>query len=98
MGNQQIAGIHFNESEFYDPVLKAHKLRLLLAIALQQGAKMYKYDTSQALFYRDVDHDLFACASALDWWPELVPEGYCLQLMKNIYWTRQAARAWCLSS
>jgi hypothetical protein len=28
--------------------------------------------------------------SAPDWWPELVPEGYCLQLMKNIYGTRQA--------
>jgi hypothetical protein len=31
---------------------------------------------------------------APDWWPELVLEVYCLQLMKNINGTRQAARAW----
>ncbi len=92
MGNQQIAGIHFNESDLYAPVLKALEVRLLVAIAAQKGAKMYKYDTSQAFLYGDVDQDLYAHAA--DWWPELVPEGYCLQLMNNIYGTRQAARAW----
>ena len=92
MGNQQIAGIHFNESDLYAPVLKAHEVRLLVAITAQKGAKMYKYDTSQAFLYGDVDQDLYARAP--DWWPELVPEGYCLQLMKNIDGTRQAARAW----
>ena len=92
MGNQQIAGIHFNESDIYAPVLKAHEVRLLTAIAAQHGAPIYKYDTSQAFLYGDVDQDLYARAP--DWWPELVPEGYCLQLKKNIYGTRQAARAW----
>jgi hypothetical protein len=30
----------------------------------------------------------------------MVPEGCCLKLRKNIYWTLQAARAWhvCLST
>jgi hypothetical protein len=92
MGNQQIAGIHFNESDIYAPVLKAHEVRLLTGIAAQHGAPIYKYDTSQAFLYGDVDQDLYARAP--DWWPELVPEGYCLQLKKNIYGTRQAARAW----
>ena len=92
VGNQQIAGIHFNESDIYAPVLKAHEVRLLTAIAAQHGAPIYKYDTSQAFLYGDVDQDLYARAP--DWWPELVPEGYCLQLKKNIYGTRQAARAW----
>ncbi len=92
VGNQQIAGIHFNKSDLYAPVLKAHEVRLLVAIASQRGANMYKYDTSQALLYGDVDQELYARAP--DWWPELVPEGYCLQLMKKIYGTRQAARAW----
>ncbi len=36
MGNQQIAGIHFNESDLYAPVLKAHEVRLLVAIAAQR--------------------------------------------------------------
>ena len=31
-----------------------------------------------------------------DWWPEPVPEGHCLQLLKSIYGTRQAARRWHL--
>jgi hypothetical protein len=92
MGNQQIAGIHFNESDLYAPVLKAHEVRLLMAIASQRGATIYKYDTSQAFLYGDVEEDLYARAP--DWWPELIPEGHCLQLRKNIYGTRQAARAW----
>ena len=92
MGNQQIAGVHFNESDLYAPVLKAHEVRLLVAIAAQHGATIYKYDTSQAFLYGDVDEDLYARAP--DWWPEPIPEGYCLQLRKNIYGTRQAARAW----
>jgi hypothetical protein len=53
---------------------------------------MYKYDTSQVFLYGDVEEELYVRAP--DWWPELVPEGYCMQLRKNIYGTRQAARAW----
>ena len=30
------------------------------------------------------------------WWPEPIPEGHCLQLLKSIYGTRQAARRWHL--
>ena len=29
-----------------------------------------------------------------DWWPEKVPHGYALQLMKSMCGTRQAARQW----
>jgi hypothetical protein len=31
---------------------------------------------------------------APDWWPEPIPESHCLQLLKSIYGTRQAARRW----
>ena len=86
MGNQHIAGIHFNESDLYVPVLKAHEVRLLVAIAAERGAKIYKNDTSQAFLYGDVDQDLYARGP--ERWPELMSEGYCLQLMKNIYGTR----------
>jgi hypothetical protein len=92
MRNQQIAGVHSNESDLYAPVLKAHEVRLLAAIAEQCDAQIYKYDTSQAFLYGDVDQNLYARAP--DWWPELVQEGYCLQLKKNIYGTRQGARVW----
>ena len=78
-------------------VLKPAKVRLIGAIAAQHGAKMYKTDTTQAFLYGDVEEELFVRAP--DWWQELVPEGHCLQLKKNIYWTWQAACAWhlCIS-
>ncbi len=84
MGNQQMAGVHFNESDLYAPVLQAHEVPFLASIAAQYDAQIFKYDTSQAFLYGDVDQDLYARA----------PDGYCLQLKKNIYGTRQAARAW----
>ncbi len=31
---------------------------------------------------------------APDWWPEPIPEGHCLQLLKSIYGIRQAALRW----
>jgi hypothetical protein len=63
-----------------------------LAIASQRGAKIKTYDNPQAFLYGDVGQDLYGRAP--DWWLELVPDGYCLQLKKNIYGTRQAARTW----
>jgi hypothetical protein len=50
-------------------------------------------DTSQAILFGDVDQDLDARAP--DWLPpELIPEGYCLQLKNNICGISQAiARA-----
>jgi hypothetical protein len=63
----------------------------MVAIAAQHGAKT---ESTQAFLYGDVEEDLYVRAP--DWWPELVPEGHCLQLKKNIYGTRQAARAWHL--
>jgi hypothetical protein len=35
MGNQQKAGIHFNEQDLYAPVLKSAEVRLLAAITAQ---------------------------------------------------------------
>jgi hypothetical protein len=55
MGNQQIAGIHFDERDQYAPVLKAAEVRLLNATAAQRKAKIYKFDATQAFLYGDVD-------------------------------------------
>jgi hypothetical protein len=59
-GNRQTAGIHVNQSDLYVPVLKAHEVRQLIAIASQLGEK---YDTTQAFLYGDVDQDLYELAS-----------------------------------
>jgi hypothetical protein len=55
MGNQQIAGIHFNDSDLYAPVLKAREGRLLAAIVAKVDVQIYKYDMSQVFLYGDVD-------------------------------------------
>jgi hypothetical protein len=78
--DQQEEGLQFNQRDFYSPVPKSSEVRLMVAIAAQHGAQMYKTDTTQAFLYGCVDEDLFVRAP--DWLPELVPEGHCLQLKK----------------
>ncbi len=84
----------YNAWDLYAPVLKPAEWRLLAAIAAANKTYMFKYDTTQAFLYGDVVEDLYTRAP--DRWPELIPEGHCLKLKKNIYGTRQAARAWHL--
>jgi hypothetical protein len=90
-GDQQVAGESFVATDLYAPILKAHESRLLLAIAAAEGCSVYKTDTSQAFLYGSMETDV-VYIRALDWWPEPIPEGHCLQLLKSIYGTRQAAR------
>ena len=52
---------------------------------------MMKSDTKQAFLNGKIGTELMYIRPP-DWWPELVPEGYVLQLMKSMYGTRQAAR------
>jgi hypothetical protein len=92
MGNQQ--GVQYNARDLHAPVLKPAEWRLLAAIAAANKAYMIKYDTTQAFLYWDVVEVLITRAP--DWWPELMPEGHCHKLKKNIYGTRQAALAWHL--
>ena len=51
------------------------------------------YDTKQAFLNGEISTELMYIRPP-DWWPEPVPEGYVLQLMKSMYCTRQAARQW----
>ncbi len=94
IGKQQLEGLQYNTRDLYAPVLKPAEWRLLAAIAAANKTYMIKYNTTQAFLYGDVVEDLYTHAQ--DWWPELIPEGHCLKLKKNIYETRQAARAWHL--
>ncbi len=90
-GDQQVAGESFVATDLYAPVLKAHEARLLLAIAAAKGCSVYKTDLSQTFLYGSMENDV-AYIRAPDWWPEPIPEGHCLQLLKSIDETRQAAR------
>ncbi len=53
----------------------------------------YKKDTKQAYLYGDMGDDVVYLRPT-DWWPEPIPEGHALLLVKNIYGTKQAAWKW----
>ncbi len=86
-GDQQVEGESFDSADLYAPVLKAYEARLLLTIAAAEGGSVYKTDTSQAFLYGSMGSDVVYIKPP-DWWPEPVPEGHCLQLLKSIYGTR----------
>ena len=93
MGNQQKEGVHYKLGELYAPVMKAAEVRLFMAIAAQNGLEVFKSDTKQAFLNGEKGEEkIYICAP--DWWPEPVPEGQALMLMKSMYGTRQAARQW----
>ncbi len=43
-GDQQVEGEDFFQQDLYAPSLKAQEARLIIAIAAQHGAKLYKTD------------------------------------------------------
>jgi hypothetical protein len=49
MGNQQKEGVRYSKlGVLYAPVMKAAEVRLFIAIAAQNGLKVFKSDTKQA--------------------------------------------------
>ncbi len=96
-GDQHVAGESFIATELYTPVtgpvLKAHESLLLLAFAAAEGCSVYKTDTSQDFLYGSMENDVVH-RRAPDWWPKPIPEGHCLQLLKNIYGTAWIANGY----
>jgi hypothetical protein len=86
MGNQQKEGVHYQ----LDDVMKATEVILFMKIAAKHGLTMSKSDNKQAFLNGDI-RDEKICIRAPDWWPERLPEGHALLLMKSMYGTRQAA-------
>ena len=87
-GDQQISGVSFEESDLqYAPVLMSTEARRLLALAAANGAKVVKTYTKQAYLYGEMGDDVVYIRPP-DWWPEPVPEGQVLLLLKRIYDSR----------
>jgi hypothetical protein len=73
--------------------MKAAEVRLFMAIAVKDSLTVFKSGIKQAFMNGEIgDECFYICAP--DWWPERVPEGHALLLMKSMYGTRQAARQW----
>jgi hypothetical protein len=92
-GNQQEEGVHCNSGNLYAPVMKASVVRLMVTIAAQNKTKLLKTDTKQAFLNGDIGDEKMYIRPP-DWWPEPVPKGHALLLMKSLYHTLQAAGQW----
>jgi hypothetical protein len=93
-GDQQVEGESFTSSDLYAPTLKAPEARLLAAIAAEHGCPLLKTDTRQAFLYGEMEEGEKVNIRPPDWWPEPIPEGHVLLLLKSMYGTKQAARRW----
>ncbi len=83
-GDQQLED-SFNPTNLYSPVPKAPEARLLNAIAAEHGCPLFKLTTDawQAFpsLYGDMGDDKVYIRPP-DWWPEPIPEGHVLMLLK----------------
>ena len=93
-GDQQVEGESFNSFDLYAPTLKSTEARLLAAIAAEHGCPLLKTDTRQAFLYGEMGEEEQIYIRPPDWWPEPIPEGHVLLLLKSMYGTKQAARRW----
>jgi hypothetical protein len=84
----------FNSSFLYAPFFKAPEARLLAAIAAEHSCPLLKTDTRQACLNGEPREDEKVYIPPPDWWPELIPEGNVLLLLKSMYGMKQAARRW----
>ncbi len=84
-------GESFKSSDLYAPTLKAPEARLLAAIAAEYGCPLLKTDTRQAFLYGKMGEDENVYILPPDWWPEPIPDGHVLLLLKSMYGTKQAA-------
>ncbi len=73
--------------------MKASEARLMVAIAAQNKTRLLKPNTKQAFLTDDIGDEKTHIRPP-DWWPDPVPKGHSLLLMKSMYGTCQAARQW----
>jgi hypothetical protein len=96
-GDQQEEGLQYNQHDIYLPVLKSAEVRLMVAIAAQLEARctrrILRKRSSTATWRMTCTCELQTGGRSRS---RSLPEGHYLQLKKNIYGTRQAARAWHL--
>ncbi len=81
--DHQVEGDSFISSDLYAPTLKAPEARLLAAITAEHGCPLLKTDTLQAFHYGEMEEDEKVYIRPPDWWPEPIPDGHVLLLLKK---------------
>ena len=72
-------------------VMKASEVRQMMNLAARANPNVFKTDTKHAILNGDIGAEVI-CIRHPDWWPEQVPKGYALQLMKSVYGTRHCSQ------
>ena len=70
--------------------MKASEVRLAFNLSARENLNVYKTDTKQAYLNADMGTEIIYIR-APDWWPEQIPYGHVLQLMKSMYGTIHSA-------
>lgn len=91
-GFSQVAGVDFDETRVYAPVVKHDSLRILLSLAAAYDLELLQMDVKTAFLYGDLDEELYVQQ----------PEGFIqpgnedlvCRLIKPLYGLKQAPRKW----
>ena len=89
-GYEQQKGIDFNET--FAPVVKIQSLRLLIAIAVQEGMQIHHIDISTAFLYGEVEEEIYI--ERPDGYDVQLSDDQALRLEKALYGLKQAPRNW----
>ena len=105
-GSMQEQGRDFTES--YAPVVQWSSVRLCLILATMLGLPTQQIDFTQAFCNADIDEDVYISIPQ-GWYYNVLSNrqeqhddprhrdlDYCMQLVKNLYGTKQGARNWYL--
>ena len=91
-GHKQEYGVNFWET--YSPVVNWFTIRVFLILTLIHGWKARQMDFVLAFPQADIETPMFMQIPKGFNVPNGKNEDYCLQLIKNVYGTRQGSRTW----
>ncbi len=87
-----MAGIDYNETEIYAPVVKHDSLRILLSIAATLDLKLVQLDVKTAFLYGDFDEELYV--QQPEGFIQPGKEKFVCRFLKFLYGLKQAHRKW----
>ena len=95
-GFRQLPGIDFNKT--FAPVAKASSIRLLAAVACQEGWHLDCFDATRAFLWGDLEEEIYLkLPDGFVHKPDVpAPPGssYVWRLLKSMYGLKQASRVW----
>ena len=90
-GFLQVYGVDYFDS--YSPTLRFESLRLLVAVAVRHGLRLYLIDIVGAYLYSDLDADVYM--EIPEGWPNRDDlKGHVVKVQKGLYGLKQSGHLW----